>query len=218
MDQKLLFLINRDWTSPGLDSFMATLSCFAAWVPLAVVAGALLWFLGGFKGRATLLSLAVVIVISNSVISDTLKKIVSRPRPRDVVAGLRVLDLQPSPFRFLSIFKPPVVTLSIPSSSDLPGHSFPSGHTINNFSAATVFTLFYRRRGWLYFIPAALVGYSRIYVGAHWPSDVLTSAFLGIGATLLVVAMLEWAWRRFAAKWMPSIHARHPSLLEGATV
>ncbi|MGB8355728.1 MAG: phosphatase PAP2 family protein, partial [Chthoniobacteraceae bacterium] len=212
---KLLFLINRDWTSPALDSFMATLSCFAAWVPFAIIAIVLLWVFGGFKARAMLLSLAVVIAVSNTVVSDTIKKIVNRPRPRDSVSGLRVVDLQPSALRFLSIFKPPVVTPSAPGSSDLPGHSFPSGHTINNFSAAMVFTLFYRRRGWLYFIPAALVAYSRIYVGAHWPGDVVTSAFLGMGVTLLVVSVLEWAWRKYAARWMPALHALHPSLLEG---
>ena len=217
MDQKLLFLINRDWTSPALDSFMATVSCFAAWLPFAVIAIVLLWVFGGFKARAMLLSLAIVIAVSNTVVSDTIKKIVNRPRPRDTLSGLRVVDLQPSAFRFLSIFKPPVVTASVAGSSDLAGHSFPSGHTINNFSAAMVFTLFYRRRGALYFIPAALVGYSRVYVGAHWPGDVVTSAFLGIGVTLLLVAVLEWAWRKYAARWMPSIHALHPSLLGGAS-
>jgi len=217
MDQKLLFLINRDWTSPALDSFMATLSCFAAWVPFAVIAIVLLWVGGGFKARAMLLSLAVVIAVSNTVVSDSIKKIVNRPRPRDSLSGLRVVDLQPSAFRFLSIFKPPVVTSSVAGSSDLAGHSFPSGHTINNFSAAMVFTLFYRRRGWLYFIPAALVAYSRVYVGAHWPGDVVTSAFLGVGVTLLVISMLEWAWRKYAARWVPSLHAHHPSLLGGAS-
>ena len=217
MDQKLLFLINRDWTSPALDSFMATLSCFAAWVPFAIIFIVLLWVFGGFKARAMLLSLAVVIAVSNTLVSDTIKKIVNRPRPRDTLPGLRVVDLQPSAFRFLSIFKPPVVTPSAPGSSDLAGHSFPSGHTINNFSAAMVFTLFYRRRGWLYFIPAALVAYSRVYVGAHWPGDVVTSAFLGMGVTLLVISVLEWAWRKYAARWMPAVYALHPSLLEGAS-
>jgi len=217
MDQKLLFLINRDWTSPALDSFMATLSCFAAWVPFVLIAIVLLWVCGGFKARAMLLSLAIVIAVSNTVVSDTIKKIVNRPRPRDSLPDLRVVDLQPSTFRFLSIFKPPVVTPSMPGSSDLAGHSFPSGHTINNFSAAMVFTLFYRRRGWLYFIPAALVAYSRVYVGAHWPSDVVTSAFLGIGVTLFVISILEWAWRKYAARWVPSLHARHPGLLGGVS-
>jgi len=212
MDQKLLFLINHEWTSPALDSFMATMSCFAAWVPVLVVICVLAMIMGGFKARTMLLTLALVIAISDVLVSDTIKRTVNRPRPREALAGVRVLDLQPAAFRFLSIFRPPAAVLSPTPADDPHGHSFPSGHTINNFSAATVLALFYRRRGWLYFIPASAVGYSRIYVGAHWPSDVLISAILGVGQTLLLLTAIEWTWRKYAGRWMPG----HPSLLGGA--
>ena len=216
MDQKLLFLINHEWTSPALDSFMATMSCFAAWVPALVVVVLLAVIMGGFRARAMLLILGLTLAISDAVVSGTIKRAVNRPRPREALAGVRVVDLQPGAFRFLSIFKPPSVFLSPPPPDNPHGHSFPSAHTLNNFSAATVLTLFYRRRGWLYFIPALAVAYSRVYVGAHWPGDVLVSAILGVGQTLLLVAAIEWAWRKYAARWMPALHAAHPSLLEGA--
>ena len=48
MDQKLLFLINRQWTNAGLDWFMGALSCFAAWVPLFLFLFLFLLIKGGF--------------------------------------------------------------------------------------------------------------------------------------------------------------------------
>lgn len=212
MDQKLLFLVNDQWTSPGLDSFMATLSCFPAWLPVIILIVLLTWILGGFKARAMLVCLGIIIAFMDVVVSDTLKDFVGRARPREALADVRMVDLQPGTIRTLSIFKPPVVVPSPPAPDHPHGHSFPSGHTINNFSAATVLTLFYRKRGWLYFIPAALVGYSRIYVGAHWPSDVLISSIMGVVITFVLMILIEWAWQRLAPRWFPALFAQHPNL------
>jgi undecaprenyl-diphosphatase len=93
------------------------------------------------------------------------------------------------------------------------GHSFPSSHTINTISLALLVACFYRRAGWLAFLPALGVGYSRVYTGAHWPSDVFASIFLGLGSTLLLLCLLEWLWRRCGGRWCPAVHERNPSLL-----
>jgi undecaprenyl-diphosphatase len=86
---------------------------------------------------------------------------------------------------------------------------------VTNTIIATNCTLFYRRRGWLYWFIAAAVGYSRIYLGAHWPSDVVATLFLGVGEALLLVSIFELIWRSAARKWMPRLFARHPSLVVG---
>ena len=71
---------------------------------------------------------------------------------------------------------------------------------------------FFGWRAWWLFAIAALVAYSRIYVGSHWPSDVLTSVFLGTGSSLLLLALADALWKRRGAALFPRIHAQHPAL------
>lgn len=58
-------------------------------------------------------------------------------------------------------------------------HSFPSGHTTVTFAAAVVWAVFVARLRWFIFAAAGLVGLSRVYLGVHFPYDVLYGAALG---------------------------------------
>jgi undecaprenyl-diphosphatase len=73
--------------------------------------------------------------------------------------------------------------------------------------------LFYPRWGWLAFLPALGVAYSRVYTGSHWPSDVVASLFIGLGSTLLLICILNWAWERFGGRWLSKVHQGNPTLL-----
>jgi undecaprenyl-diphosphatase len=213
MDQTLFHLINQQWTSPWLDLFMAALSDSAIWRPflIAIAIGVLLF--GGFKARAFVVCLVISLAIAGLVTSG-LKSAVARHRPKHVQT-VRMVQLQKARPKFLTLFKKPLIRFSDSSDRTRSGPSFPSGHVVNNSIAATYLTLFYRRRGWLYWFVAAAVGYSRIYLGAHWPSDVVATLFLGIAEALLLLGLFELIWRMAVRNWRPDVFARHPSLMAG---
>jgi undecaprenyl-diphosphatase len=214
MDQHLLYLINRTWATPVLDHAMAAASSWDFWWPLAVIGGLLLIGFGGWRGRAFLLVAGISIGVTDGLVVDSLKNLVARPRPHEVLKGVRTLDLQKASPRVLALTKPLKEEFSESRVYPPGGNSFPSGHASNNFALATVCALFYRRWGWLAYFPAAFVSYSRIYVGSHWPLDVLVSCFLGAGIAMLVVAVMEALWKSVAPRVVPSIYSAHPSLYQ----
>jgi undecaprenyl-diphosphatase len=213
MDQKLLFLINRQWTGPVLDYFMALLSNFAAWTPPLIILLALLLWRGGFPARAFVLTAALIVGINDGLVARTLKHLTDRPRPHQTIDDVRQVELAKATPRLLALGKPLKIKFSKAADGDVEGRSFPSSHTTNTISVALVAACFYRRWGWLSFIPALLVGYSRIYTGSHWPSDIVVSIFLGLGATLLLLSLVAWLWQKFGARLLPAIHRANPSLL-----
>jgi undecaprenyl-diphosphatase len=65
--------------------------------------------------------------------------------------------------------------------------SFPSGHAASSFACATVLAAAVPRARVALYVLAALVGWSRLYVGVHYPSDVIAGALLGVALGLLVL-------------------------------
>ncbi len=210
MDQAIFHLINEQWTSPALDLFMAALSDSEIWKPLliAIVLSAL--FFGGFKARAFVVCLLLSLLIAE-LVTSILKSAIDRHRPKQV-QSVRMVELQKARPKFMTLFKKPTIRFSNRSDRNRSGPSFPSGHVTNNTIIAVYLTLFYRR-AWLYWIITAAVGYSRIYLGAHWPSDVIATLFLAAGEALLLLGFFELIWRTTARRWAPGVYARHPSLI-----
>ena len=189
---------------------MAAVSDSEIWRPLFVAVGISALLFGGFKARAFVICLALSLLIG-SFVTSTLKSAVDRRRPKQV-ESVRMVQLQKARPKFLTLFQKPTIRFSDSSDRSRSGPSFPSGHVATNTIIAVFCTMFYRR-GWLYWFVTALVGYSRIYLGAHWPSDVIATVFLGVGESLFLLAVFEWIWKILGRKWTPQLFARHPSLV-----
>ena len=85
-----------------------------------------------------------------------LKPLVGRIRPYDITPNINMLV------------------------NALSDYSFPSGHTLSSFAVATVILCFNKKIGIFAMIIATLIGFSRLYLYVHFPTDVLCGAILGI--------------------------------------
>jgi undecaprenyl-diphosphatase len=81
-------------------------------------------------------------------------------------------------------------------------HSFPSGHAATSFAAATVLAAAVPRAAPVWYLLAAAIAFSRVYVGVHYPFDVLAGAALGVGVAIALLR-LSGARRRSRAATRP---------------
>mgnify|MGYP001578842263 FL=1 len=69
--------------------------------------------------------------------------------------------------------------------------SFPSGHAAFYFALTTIVYFYNKKIGILFFAVSFLMGIARVFVGVHWPSDILAGAFIGIISSWLIVRILK---------------------------
>ncbi|MBN1128995.1 MAG: phosphatase PAP2 family protein [Chitinispirillaceae bacterium] len=159
-DEALFLFFNTILSLPLLDPFFTTITHGRFWIAPGAGLVLLLFLKLGWKKTGLLAALSIATVaITDPLGAQILKPLFHRLRP-----------CNPDAFveggRFLLGFK---TTLS-----------FPSIHAMNMFGQATVFSLLYRRCTLWFFLFAGLIGYSRIYVGVHYPFDVLGGAVFGM--------------------------------------
>jgi undecaprenyl-diphosphatase len=85
--------------------------------------------------------------------------------------------------------------LSVIQRSSAHGKSFISNHASNMFAFATYTSAFFPAGRYVFFAAAALIGYSRVYNGVHFPLDVICGALWGISISLIFIFMVKWLVR-----------------------
>lgn len=163
-----LFLMLNGWHTPFWDPVMAWVSEKTSWIPLYLAVT--LWLMRLYRWRAAwiLLALGLLVVVGDQMVSHLFKDLIQRPRPchQPELTGLVHL---------------------------VEGHcgglyGFVSNHACNHFAVA-VFTALWLRHRWYWVVIltwASMVAYSRIYLGVHYPADVMCGALLG---SLLALGM-----------------------------
>ena len=180
---------------PILEWIAANLKCgfLDAVMPLITLLGdaGIFWILCSVvmilipKTRKTGLAMGISLLIGLLVCNVTLKPLVGRIRPYDYQ---------------LQHFQKEIILLV----EGLHDYSFPSGHTIASFEAATALLIGNKKLGIPAMILAVLIAFSRLYLYVHYPTDVLASIVLGIGIAFLGTFLVKkgfslWENRKQAA-------------------
>lgn len=165
-DLPLLDWISTHFGCPFLDAVMPAISFLGngGWIWIATA----LILLCIPKYRKIGVAMSVALLMGLVVCNLLLKPLVGRMRPFDYQL-----------FHFGRI-----IPLLIDAPTDF---SFPSGHTIASFEAATVLMLHKKTWGIPAMVLACLIAFSRLYLYVHYPTDVLTSVVLGVGIAFLAV-------------------------------
>ena len=162
LDNNILLYLQENIRNPVLDALLIpfTLSNNSGIVCFIIIALFLYFKKLRKVGILMGVSLAIEFIITNVVI----KNWVARIRPYELIDGL---------------------TLLVGKATD---YSFPSGHTGSAFAlAVVVFMLMPRKYGIIALLLAFLMGFSRLYVGIHYPSDVLAGMVLGAITSIIAV-------------------------------
>jgi undecaprenyl-diphosphatase len=164
LDQIVFRLINVDLANLFFDLFMPWITEPRNFYLLFIIGGLVLAVKGGRRGRRALVLVLIAVLISDQS-ALILKNQLQRIRPCHIENAVRLL-----------------VGCS---------HSFamPSAHAANIFSATMILSFLYKKFSPLFLVIALSVAYSRVYVGVHYPSDVLAGSCLGIFLAFLLLLM-----------------------------
>jgi len=143
----ILDFIKEHMTCPFLDFLMPKITVLGNGGLIWIIATLVLLAIPKYRkgGIALAVGLVAVLLIGNI----TLKPLIARTRPYDLIEGIKLLIKAPNDY------------------------SFPSGHTLSSFVSAFILTMTDKRFGYAAIPLATLIAFSRLYLYVHFPSDIL---------------------------------------------
>ena len=168
LDRNLLLKLNS-WHAPWLDSVMVALTNGLNWLPLFLLVIGLMIYKFRWQSIFMLVFIGIVIFLTDRISAGLIKPWIGRLRPSHEPGLEGYLHL-------VNGYKGGI-------------YSFVSSHAANAFGVATFLWLILRKHIkwiWIMFIWAVVFSYTRIYLGVHYPFDILGGVILGAFIGLLV--------------------------------
>lgn len=171
---KILDFIRERFACPFLDAVMPVITSLANGGIIWIITAVLLLIFK--KTRKTGVSVAFALITGLIIGNLLLKNLVGRIRPYDFNEGIEILVARLSDF------------------------SFPSGHTLASFEAATVLLIRDKRLGVPALVLAVIIAFSRLYLYVHYPTDVLAGIILGVFIGIFACKAVDKLESRLSAR------------------
>ena len=166
LDIKIFFLINQTLSNPVFDSIMPLITNKNNWVLIIIILFFYLAIMNGRRGQIALVILIVVVGLTDSFSTFILKPYFGRIRPSyDIYEYINLLVAKGGKW------------------------SMPSNHAANISAIAVVLSYFYEKMKIPLYSLAVIIAFSRVYVGVHYPADVLVGGLIGYGMAWLILTL-----------------------------